>query len=107
MTEIKEGDYVEWRYGRTVFRVDKLLKTDDPMNDRAEISKEIGDGKRKVYTVGVVELYLVLNEFVQKVSLINEAMAVEEQEHADKKTSLMRQCQDVWDLIHKSRENSQ
>ncbi len=106
MIEPKQGDYVEWRYGRTVFRVDKVLKTDDPANDKAEISKDIGDGKRKVYTVSIVELYLVGQEFADKVSAINESMFVEEREHAEKQSSLRRQWQDLWELIHESREKS-
>jgi len=105
MKELKQGDFVEWRYGRTVFRVDTILKTDDPANDKAQISRAIDETKRKTYTVDVIELYPISSELADKVSAIDDAMLAEDGEHEDKKASLRRQWQDIWGLIHKSRDS--
>jgi len=106
MTELKEGDYVEWRYGRTAFRVDTILKTDDPANDKAQISCPLDETKRKVYTVSVVELHPISSEFADKVLAINDAMVKEDNEHEERKSSLRRQWMDQWDAIHAAREKS-
>lgn len=100
MGDIKEGDFVEWAYGRDVYRV---LSTSGEM---ASIGRKLGD-VQKVYSVKRTELHLLDKKQAQVVLGLNELMAKEKNEYEERVRSLRRQWQDQWDLIHKAREQSQ
>jgi hypothetical protein len=100
MTDIKEGDFVEWAYSSDVY---KVLSTSGEM---ASIGRKLGD-IQKVYSVKRTELHLLDKRQAQVVLGLNELMAKEKREYEERVRSLRRQWQDMWDLIHKSREESQ
>lgn len=106
MTDIKQGDYVEWRHGRAVYKVETILKTDDPANDKVSISRQVDESKRRVYTVFATEVKAISSELAEKVSSINDAIQKEKNQSAERLVSLQRQLDDVWDLIHKVGEKS-
>lgn len=100
MEGIKEGDFVEWAYGRDVY---KVLSTSGEM---ASIGRKLGD-VQKVYSVKRTELHLLDSKQAQVILGLNELMAKAKAEYEERVRSLRRQWQDQWDLIHSSRDKEQ
>jgi len=99
MTDIKEGDYVEWAMSQEIYRV---LSTSGEM---AQIGRKHGDIER-VFSVRRTELHLIDRSHAVALLSINEEMVCEKEKCEERLRSLRRQWMDQWTSIHKSRNES-
>jgi hypothetical protein len=100
MTELKEGDFVEWSSGRDVFHVISVS------GNMVQIGHKRGETER-VYSVTKEKVHVIEKDQAEKILLIIEVMAAEDKSSKERLASLRRQWNDLWEMVYAARENSQ